>query len=93
MNTNILLITYDLNKEPDSDDYKGFMAYIKSFDWARLSESCYAVSTSLTPTQVYAALKPFTDANDYLIVISLRTPYSGVNKKEVIDWLAKFLPQ
>ena len=83
----VLLVTYDMNKEPNSEQYKGLLAYIKSFSWARMSESSYAIDTQLSPEQVYAKLKPFVDDNDNILVMTLKRPYSGYNRKDVIDWL------
>ena len=87
----IRLITYDLKKP--GQDYKDFLKTIKEYDWARLSESSYAVDTFETPTTIYNKLRPFMDNNDYLMVMTLTAPYMGYNAKDVIDWIQKHLPQ
>lgn len=84
---NILLITYDLNKEADSDGYKGIIAYIKEHAWAKLSESSYAIKTMNSPATVYKALSAFTDDNDNMLVLTLTAPYQGYHRKDVIEWL------
>ncbi len=52
-----LLITYDLNKEAKRPPIVKAIQEI-SGTYARLSESCYAVRTSLSPEQVYTRLSP-----------------------------------
>jgi len=87
----IRLITYDLRKP--GQDYKDFLKTVKEYSWARLSESSYAVDTSETPKTIYEKLRPYMDENDYLMVMTLTTPYMGYNLQTVIDWLTKHLPQ
>jgi len=87
----VLLITYDLNKP--GQDYDDFLKIIKSYAYARLSESSYAVDTAETPSVVYNKLRSDMDKNDYLCVMTLVPPYAGYNHKDVIDWLADHLPQ
>ncbi|MBA2058646.1 MULTISPECIES: hypothetical protein [unclassified Psychrobacter] len=81
-----LLITYDLNAPGQEHDK--ILDKIKTFNgWARLSESSYAVSTSLAPNQVYSQFESLLDSNDHIWIISLKKPYSGFGSKKVIDWL------
>lgn len=81
----VLLITYDLQKP--GQDYTDLLAKIRSFNWAMLSESSYAIQTDLTPEAVYALLRPFMDANDQLYAIALKRPYMGFGPTAVNDWL------
>jgi hypothetical protein len=85
----VKLITYDLDKP--GQDYTDLLKEIKSFSWARLSESSYAVDTDLSPSQLYDRLSPYTDANDTIYVIPLHSPYRGFGPKEVNDWLERHL--
>ena len=85
---NIRIITYDLNKELNSDDYKGIITYIKQHNWARLSESSYAIETTKTPQLIYNDISKYLDDGDRVLILTLTTPYYGVHQKEVIDWLA-----
>lgn len=81
-----LLITYDLNTPGQEHDK--ILDKIKTFNgWARLSESSYAVSTSLAPNQVYSQFESLLDSNDHIWIVSLKKPYSGFGSKKVIDWL------
>jgi hypothetical protein len=88
----VLLLTYDLNREPDKTDYAGFYKVRDSSDNVRLSESSYALNTDDSPATVYGKLKPYTDSNDYVYIINLEKPYSGFGPKNVNDWLEKNLP-
>jgi len=86
----VLLVTYDLKKP--GQDYTDFLKVIRSYDYARLSESSYALNTTQSPSDVYNKLRPYMDANDHIYVINLKRPYSGYGPKEVNDWLEKNLP-
>lgn len=84
----ILLVTYDLIRESHSENYEKILAVIKSGgSWARLSESSYAMETSMSPETVYNQVKPYLTQRDRLLVLTLKTPCFGYHDKEVIDWL------
>jgi hypothetical protein len=84
----VFLTTYDLNREVVRPDIVGA---IDKFDaWARLSESSYAVWAS-SADEIYDALKPLTDDNDYLYVIPLKKPYVGFGPLKVNEWLDNHL--
>jgi hypothetical protein len=85
-----LLVTYDLKKP--GQDYTDLLKTIKSYPWARLSESSYAIRSDESPETVYAKLNPFLDANDFIYIINLRKPYTGFGPKDVNDWLDANLP-
>ncbi len=80
-----LLITYDLNKP--GQDYGDFLKSIKSYPWARLSESSYAIKTNAHPSTIYNELLPHMDKNDQLYIIPLSKPYSGYGPQKVNEWL------
>lgn len=83
----VLLVTYDFRKETSDQDREKLRDEIKRYSWARLSESSYAIDTTSAPETIFNILSKFMDANDYLLVITLKRPYAGRNAKEVIDWL------
>jgi hypothetical protein len=85
----VLLVTYDLKKP--GQDYTDFLAIIRKYPYARLSESCYAIVTTEVPKDVYNKLYPHMDKNDQLYIITLQNPYWGLGPKEVNDWLIKNL--
>lgn len=86
----VFLITYDLNQEADRPDITGLLR--DTFDeWARLSESSYAVESALDAGDIYSIFEPVLDSNDQLYVIQLKLPFSGLGPQEVNDWLQQRL--
>lgn len=85
----VYLVTYDL-KSP-GQKYEKVLERIKKHSWARLSESCYAISTNWTVNQVYDDLRTVMDKNDYVYIITLSYPYVGYGAEEVNDWLKQHL--
>tara|TARA_R110002124_G_scaffold165121_2_gene332500 strand:+ start:32949 stop:33215 length:267 start_codon:yes stop_codon:yes gene_type:complete len=84
------IVTYDLNNEvrrpPIVDEVK------KSPGWAKLSESCYAISTTETATAVHERFKPMLDADDNFYVVTIRKPIAGWGYKNVNEWLDSHVP-
>ncbi len=80
-----LLVAYDLKKP--GQNYTKFLETIKSYAWARLSESSYAIATWETADAVYAKLKPYIDSNDQIYVIRLGQNWQGFGATVVNDWL------
>lgn len=85
----VLLVTYDLNAP--GQKHAKVLEKIKTFNWARLSESSYAIVSNSTPQSVYEIFEPLIDKNDTLLVIPMHKPYYGFHKKDVIDWLSNNL--
>jgi hypothetical protein len=88
----VLLITYDLNRERTGGDREGLLKYIKSHNWARLSESSYAVVSNLSPQSVTDEARKFLDLDDNIYVLNLKRPYWGWGPQEVNEWLQGNLP-
>lgn len=84
-----LLVTYDLQKP--GQDYSGFYDVIKSYPWAKLSESSYAIATTITPSSIYDQLSQHADQNDHVYVIGLKGPWRGRGLEDVNSWLEKNL--
>lgn len=81
----VLLLTYDLNREVRRPP---IVKHIRDkYHWARLSESCYALDTAMTPAAVYGDFKHLLDANDQLYVIQLSLPAEGQGPPIVNEWL------
>lgn len=80
-----LLVTYDLNKP--GQDYSDFHKTIKSYTWARLSESSYAIATTKNPKTVFEELSPHADKNDQLFVVTLGNSWFGRGPQDIYDWL------
>jgi hypothetical protein len=86
----VYLVTYDLRHKPEKD-YEPLLKYIKEHNWAKLSESSYAIVSAQTPQTIFTALSNLIHADDHLLVITLTRPYAGRNNKDVIAWLASNL--
>ncbi len=86
----VLLITYDLSKEFTRPNITKRLkdAYP---NWAKLSESSYAISTSSSPSEVHSHLKPMLDTNDTIYIITLKKPWTGFGPKDVNEWIEKNL--
>ena len=82
------ITTYDLNREVVRPKIVDKIR--ATWNWAKLSESSYAVE-AISADAVYDALKPMLDDNDNLFVIPLKKPYRGWGPKNVHDWLANKL--
>ena len=90
----VLLVMYDLNREGKSSrDYKAFYKVIKSYDWVRLSDSTYAIKTEARPDQVWSRLKPNTDPDDDVLVVTLSFPLAGVHRTDTIRWIQSNVPR
>ncbi|TDT90782.1 hypothetical protein EDC59_102212 [Pseudodesulfovibrio indicus] len=86
----VYLVTYDLNSP--GQNHAKVLEKIKSFgDWRRLSESSYAVLSTISAKSIYDGLEPLIDKNDRLLVIPMHKPYWGYHDKGVIDWLSNHL--
>ena len=81
----ILLVTYDLNKP--GQDYKDFIEAFKKYEWARLSESSYAIETTKSPETIYNELVPHIDKDDRVYIITLTRPLWYWGSKKVNEWL------
>ena len=80
------VISYDLNSP--GQKHTKLLAKIKSYgSWARLSESCYAISTFKSPDGIFSDLAGLIDRNDQLYVIGLHRPWNGFGPNDVNTWL------
>lgn len=91
----IYLLTYDLLKEPDSEDYKPLWAELKRLGGHKVQYSVWLLDlTNDTAKQVHDHFKGYVDSNDRLWVSELVSNYwcsnaiSGTN-----DWLAAHPPR
>ena len=79
------LVTYDLNSP--GQDYDALYARIKSYKWAKITESSWAVSTSQTAVQVRDHLWAVMDANDKLLVSRMGASAWYGLPDDVTQWL------
>lgn len=85
------LITYDINK-PNEQFRERVLKAVKNFpNWARLSESSYAVAYDGDASSAWDFIAQFMDTNDRLFVIRLGPDWKGYGPKQVTEWLVNFL--
>jgi len=84
-----LLVTYDLRKP--GQDYSDFYNVIKSYSWAKLSESSYAIATTETPEAVYDKLSPHIDKGDQVFIVGLVANWFGFGPEDIYQWLKNHL--
>jgi hypothetical protein len=72
-----LLITYDLNKKDKHPNYTKILEWIRQRSYTQLSESCYVVSTPLSPEGVYGQLHSLLSDYDTLIVTPIGPTWTG----------------
>lgn len=88
-----LLVSYDLIRPENSEDYKRLGDRIKQFpNWAKPLESVWIIQTADGPAAVRDALKPYIESNDKLIVVEMSGSWASFNiGTEVSSWLNQFV--
>ncbi|OBX79521.1 hypothetical protein A9308_00380 [Moraxella atlantae] len=81
----VKLITYDLNKV--GQKHSEVLAKIKSFNFKKLSESSYAISTPLSVDKIYQKFANLIDNNDTFLIIPLTGMHYGMALGDVHNWL------
>lgn len=80
------LINYDLTNP--GQNYNKLIEAIRSYRYRiKICESCWAVQTDQSNTQIRDYLQPFLDSNDRLFVCTFSGWASWNLPKEVTDWL------
>jgi len=80
------LVTYDLNKT--GQNYDGLNAAIKTYPWAKIATTTYAIKSTQSATEIRNALQKHIDANDRIFVANIANDWGAYNlPKEVTDWL------
>jgi hypothetical protein len=83
------LITYDLAEKSRESD---LLAYIKGGPWAKAAESSYAIVTDKTPVKLVVEIRQVANDTITLCVVSIRKPWDGYLRQEVVDWMNANLP-
>ncbi|WP_182179292.1 hypothetical protein [Methylobacterium radiotolerans] len=88
------VVTYDLRKEENSDDYKPLIEAIKKLNGHKYQLSAWLVSSNLGAKSVFDSLSAHIDKNDALWVSEFTSDnwyvgaLAGTN-----DWLKKHPPR
>lgn len=71
------VLTYDLNKDETSSDYKRLIDELKRLGGHRYQKSAWLLNLSMTSQQVHDHFKKLMDPNDSLWVSELTNLYYG----------------
>lgn len=86
----VMMITLQLNTP--GQDYSPIFDFIRNMNvWAKITDSCYAVSTHLSPQELLVELRPHLTRNDSLYVLTLQGPWIGFGPDDVNEWLRERL--
>lgn len=86
----VMMITFELNTP--GQDYSPIFEFIRNMNvWAKITDSCYAVSTHLSPQELLVELRPHLTRNDSLYVLTLQGPWIGFGPDDVNEWLRERL--
>lgn len=83
----VLMVVYELRKEKDSEDYKGVLSVVKSYDHIKIGGSEYCIYTGDSPETVFDKVSPYIDSNDRLLIIRVTNPKQGWLHKDQWKWL------
>jgi hypothetical protein len=80
------IITYELKAQ--GRDYSTLYEAIKrSPKWWHRLHSSWIISTAETPVQVWTRLAAHINADDYLLIIEVKSSYYGWLPKKDWDWI------
>ncbi|MFA9381487.1 MAG: hypothetical protein ACERKO_10560 [Acetanaerobacterium sp.] len=80
-----ILISYDLNSP--GKNYDGLIEKIKTYSWAKICKSTWAIHSNLTVAQIRDSLQPYLDKNDVLFVSPCDNWASYNLPDAVVKWL------
>ena len=89
----VLIITYDLRTPKDYHDfYEAIKSQGEQGKWWHYMTSTWLLSTTKNPQQVFDAIHPHLDTQDFLLVCELSANYQGWLPKQAWDWVKSELP-
>jgi hypothetical protein len=83
----VLIVVYELDKEPSSNDYREIVRIIKNYDYMKIGGSEYCVYTNDSPQAVFDKLKPYIDSGDKLLIIQATNSKQGWLTEDQWKWL------
>ena len=83
----VLLITHKYNPETSKTNYDGFYGVVRSYRWAKLSESNYAITVDESAEAVWRKLKACIDPDDYLVMLIFKSGLWNLKDQKVLAWL------
>jgi hypothetical protein len=83
----VLIVLFDFS--PTGASHYPMIRAIKSYPWAKLTDTSYAISTDLTPQVVFNQLRGLMESSCNLYVMSSRKPFAGYGPQSVNEWLQR----
>jgi len=83
----VLIVAYELHREPTSKDYQSIVSIIKKYDYLKIGGSEYFIYTNDSPDTIVDKIKPYFESNEKLIVIKVSNPKQGLLTEEQWKWL------
>lgn len=83
----VLHITYKHDPQTSKADYDGFYKVITSYQWARLSDSNWAINADEPAKAVWQKLKRYIDPDDYLVMLPLNPGPLSLQDERALQWL------
>jgi CRISPR-associated endonuclease Cas2 len=89
----VYVVTYDLNKEESSADYKPLLDELRRLGCHRFQASAWLANLNNTSKEVHDHFKALMDSNDSLWVSRMNTAYFySAAKSGTNDWLKQNPP-
>ena len=86
----VLLVTYDLKDEVDSERARLFFEMLKTKgQWMHYIDSTWFIATIDSPVEMRTAIEPFKDIVQRFLVMEASQHYSGWMPREAWEWLRK----
>lgn len=82
---NKYILTYDLKK--DGQNYAALYDVLKSYSYARLSESTYLIISTKTADQVFKDFHAHVDRNDFIFILECTGLWAGQAAPNILDWM------
>jgi hypothetical protein len=90
----VLLITYDLNRNPTRKyDYEEFHNIIESYPGKQLTDSSCVIITEKSQEDLCQKLQPCVDEDDLFYVVTIHNMPSCNRPSDKAYWLSQNFPQ
>ena len=81
-----------LNARDTKRDYEGFVQFVESYPWIKLSELTYVIETNETAGSLYFKIHPLINHKDNVYIFTLTNPWGVFGSEAINDWLSQRLP-
>jgi hypothetical protein len=85
------MAVYLVSFESPTQDYRRYHEFVGRFDAMRLSDTAWAVQSTLSAEEFYLELEPLLGKDDHAYIITLAKPWIGYGYEAMNDWLGRHL--